>query len=306
MSGLSRSGGIQAREMIGSYSMRAIGRRGAVALGCLMAIGCATRERVSSMQRRVDSLAATLTAVVRNLEAMPLNADRNRIGDTVTVSTIGVISAGDIHAPVVVVEFADFQCPFCRKHYFNTLPLVRSRYIATGKVRYVIRDLPLTSLHPLALDAAEAARCVAAQQPSLYWRFHDSVSQAQDHLSDSLLARLGREFGGGSSFARCWRSGQTRRSVEADASEAARAGLNSTPSFVVGLNKGADSVSGSIIRGAYPFDTFKALIDSLLKSSVAALPPNPGDSPASMRPLCGSTFCPEPKAVSTITPGGAK
>lgn len=241
--------------------------------------GCASDDRVSRLERRLDSLAVTLTAVVSRLDSSTVAGNAASGHDTATVSTVGVAAAGDAHAPVVIVEFTDYQCPFCQRHFASTLPAIRKAYIATGKVRYVIRDLPISSLHPFALPAAAAARCVAADSPSKYWAFHDSLFQLQQGLSEKLLTHLAQSLGLKTTWNQCRGSQQTKRAVDADLSAAHQIGLSGTPSFVIGLARPTDSISGIVIRGAYPFATFQAVVDSLIGSTTAAQSSRKGASP---------------------------
>jgi protein-disulfide isomerase len=77
---------------------------------------------------------------------------------------------GNPNAKLTLIEFSDYQCPFCRRHAENTLPSLDKEYIATGKVRYVFHDFPLEAIHPQAFKAAEAAHCAGEQQK--YWEMH--------------------------------------------------------------------------------------------------------------------------------------
>ena len=84
---------------------------------------------------------------------------------------------GSEDAPVTIIEFSDYQCPFCRKFWTETLPLIKSEYIDTGKVKFVYRDFPLASLHPMATPSAEAAECVrdVAGNDAAYFEYHDKI-----------------------------------------------------------------------------------------------------------------------------------
>lgn len=128
------------------------------------AAGCANRAasaRLTRMERRVDSLAVTVAAMNAYLQQ---NGPGGGAGkpESVTVDVVGE-ALGSPKAPVTIVEFTDFQCPFCGRRATETFPLLRAKYIATGKVRYVVRDFPLSQIHPFALPAARAARCAGAE-----------------------------------------------------------------------------------------------------------------------------------------------
>ncbi len=222
---------------------------------------CARDARVAQLERRVDSLAVTVTALVN---ARQRAAEAPALSESLTVSLAGAAVAGDPRAPVVIVEFTDYQCPFCGRHFETTLPEIRSRYVNTGKVRYVVRDMPLTDIHRYALGAAKAARCAAAQGAERYWRYHDALFTRQKEIADALFARLARQADLNlTAFNACTASPLTAALVERDASDGRRAGFNGTPGFVIGRAAG-DSVHGVVIRGAYPFALFQQAIDAAL------------------------------------------
>ncbi|MFQ6134874.1 MAG: DsbA family protein, partial [Nitrososphaerales archaeon] len=84
---------------------------------------------------------------------------------------------GSPDAPVTIIEFSDFQCPFCRRFFENTLQEIKRNYVDTGKVKFVYRDFPLASMHPFAEKAAEAANCASDQDR--YWQYHDLLFENQ-------------------------------------------------------------------------------------------------------------------------------
>jgi protein-disulfide isomerase len=96
---------------------------------------------------------------------------------SVVVSTDDDPSLGDPNAPVTIIEFSDFQCPYCRRFWEQTLPQLKSEYIDTGKVRLVYRDYPLSTIHPGALPAAMAAGC--ANEQGKFWEYHDQIFEEQ-------------------------------------------------------------------------------------------------------------------------------
>ncbi len=102
-----------------------------------------------------------------------------------------VVAVGDIatrgskNAPLTMIEFSDYQCPFCKRHAEQTVPVLIKDYVAAGKVRYAFRDFPLAAIHPLATKAAEAARCAGDQ--GKYWEMHDRLFARQDELQAEKL-----------------------------------------------------------------------------------------------------------------------
>ena|SRR5690348_1225241 len=237
-----------------------------VRVGVILALGsgisCASQEREQALERRVDSLATTLTTVVQRLSA---NGGAPAPQGSATVSASGVAVDGSDSAPVTIVEFTDYQCPFCGRHFSETLPGLRTAYVKTGKVRYIVRDLPIPSLHPYALPAAEAARCVAQMAPKLFWAYHDQIFAHQQTLSRRMLIRAAGQVGLDTTrVAACMMSSSIQAAIEKDRSEAQRVGFRSTPTFVIGQT-GADSIRGPVLNGAFPLSLFQQVIDSLLR-----------------------------------------
>lgn len=244
--------------------MSRLSRRSVLPL--LLVLGCARQDRVAQLERRVDSLAVTLTALVNARR----NGDAPTLSESLTVSLRGAATAGSRDAAVVIVEFTDYQCPFCGRHSSTTLPEIRAQYVKTGKVRYVVRDLPLTEIHPYSLGAAKAARCAAAQGDAHYWEYHDGLFAHQKQITDTLFATLARETRLRlPAFQTCVASLETATAVARDTAEARRAGLAGTPSFVIGRATG-DSVRGVLLRGAYPIELFRQAIDAALGAGAVA------------------------------------
>lgn len=167
---------------------------------------------------------------------------------------------GDPNAPVLIVEFSDYQCPFCLRHFQQTMPKLREQYIDTGKVRYVFKDFPLDSIHPQARKAAEAANCAGKQ--GQYWAMHDRLFAEQDRWAGNadavgvfkaFAADLGLDT---AAFAACLDGGETAAEIEEDVSEGLVAGVQGTPAFFI---------NGRFISGAQPFEVFQQVIESLLR-----------------------------------------
>jgi len=177
---------------------------------------------------------------------------------------------GNKNAPVEIIEFSDYQCPFCRKFWTETLPSIKSEYIDTGKVRFVYRDFPLTSLHPSAEPAAEAAECVREQGGNeAYFKMHDKIFSEQNKLdggdptagpvrgtvqfTSTDLKQWAKDIG--YDIDKCLDSGKFKSEVQKDLSDATAAGGQGTPYFVI---------NGKPLSGAQPFSAFKQVIDAEL------------------------------------------
>jgi len=173
---------------------------------------------------------------------------------------------GNPNAPVTIVEFSDFQCPFCSRFFKQTLPQLEENYINTGKVKLVYKDLPLDNLHPNARPAHIASEC--ADEQGKFWEYHDVLFTKQSEwqrlpsadLSSTLTvyaSDLGLQT---TSFESCLQSQDIADEVNKDTLEAASYGATGTPTFFIGTEK-----DGFIkLVGAQPYAAFQAVIDKQL------------------------------------------
>ena len=160
---------------------------------------------------------------------------------------------GDVNAPVTIVEFSDFECPFCAKFYSETMERLEKEYINTGKVKIVFRDFPL-GFHQNAQKAAEAAEC--ADDQGKFWEMHDIIFENQKSLSLSSLKQWAGQIGlDTGEFNSCLDSGKHAGEVQDDFKEGANYGVSGTPGFFI---------NGIPLVGAQPFSSFKEIIDSEL------------------------------------------
>lgn len=172
---------------------------------------------------------------------------------------------GDRSAKLTMIEFSDYQCPFCARHFREILPQIEREYIKSGKVKYVFRDFPLESIHKEAFKAAEAAHCAGDQ--GKYWEMHDQLFANQHALGlEGLLLHaqgLGIDLQG---FRRCLDSGKHATKIRQDIADGQKAVVNATPTFFLGLTEPNDSKVKAlrVIRGAQPYVRFKEAIDGLL------------------------------------------
>ena len=173
---------------------------------------------------------------------------------------------GDPNAPVTIIEFSDFQCPFCSRFFQQTLPQIERDYIDTGKVKFVYRDLPIDSLHPNARPAHIAAEC--ADEQGKFWDYHDVLFEKQSEWNrltaadlQSTLTQYASDLGlQSSAFENCLKSEKIADEVNRDALDAASVGATGTPAFYIGTEK-----DGFIkLSGAQPYPNFQAAIDAQL------------------------------------------
>ena len=180
---------------------------------------------------------------------------------TANVATLGNPILGDLKAPVTIVEFTDFQCPYCRKFYLRAYKELKKQYIDTGKLRFVLRDLPL-GFHQYAKPAAISAHCAGEQDK--FWQMHDALFEGGKFTPTDIQGyakTIGLE---NTAFKSCLASGRYDKGIKQDVTDASKAGITGTPGFVVGRTTD-NMVQGTLISGMRSFNTFKAEIDKLLK-----------------------------------------
>lgn len=179
-------------------------------------------------------------------------------GEPIDVSIEGSPTKGNKNAKVTIVEFTDYQCPFCAKFYSDSYKQIIKDYVDTGKVLYVAKDFPL-NFHSEAKKAAESARCVRDQKGDTgYFRMHDKLFENQASLSLSNYKSWARELGvDGKKFDECLDSGKFADEVSADLAYGQQIGISGTPGFFV---------NGVLVSGAQPYSVFKQLIDKGLNA----------------------------------------
>ena len=162
---------------------------------------------------------------------------------------------GNPDATVTIVEFSDYECPFCARFYSQTYDQIIEQYVDTGKVNLVFRDFPL-SFHPNAQKAAEAAECAGEQ--GKYYEMHDKIFDNQQALSVTGYKQWASEIGlDTAKFNSCLDSGQMASEVQKDFQDGQAAGVRGTPAFLV---------NGKLISGAQPFQVFEQVIEAELAS----------------------------------------
>jgi len=172
----------------------------------------------------------------------------------------GAPMLGNPDAPVTIVEYSDYECPFCARFFNNTLARIKSEYIDTGKAKFVYKDFPLSSIHFQAQKAAETARCVRDQLgDNGYWAMHDILFGRQQLLGDSSFKQWARSLGvNGSEFDSCLDSGKFAGAVTDDLNEGAALGVSGTPTFFINDMK---------VVGAVPYEQIAAVIEAELSAA---------------------------------------
>ncbi|MFB5607758.1 MAG: DsbA family protein [Candidatus Nitrosomaritimum yanchengensis] len=173
---------------------------------------------------------------------------------------------GDPNAPITIVEFSDFQCPFCARFHVQTLPSIIEEYIAEGKVNLVYRDFPIQSIHPNALPAAVAAEC--ADEQGKYWEYHDTLFEKQNswnrldsNTAITTFSQYATDIGlEQEQFDSCLQTGKYLEEVQGDLRDGREYDITGTPGFFIGN----EDIGFVKVNGAQPFEVFKSIIDAQL------------------------------------------
>lgn len=195
--------------------------------------------------------AVTGNAVLKQLESKP-QVDESQPSRS-DVSADDDPFKGSKNAPVTIIEFSDFQCPFCARFVAQTLPLIEENYIKTGKVKLVYRDFPL-SFHPNAQKAAEAAEC--ADEQDKFWQYHDKIFQNQNALDTSSLKQYAKDLGlNTKEFDNCLDTSKMASEIQQDFSDGLKYSVSGTPTFFI---------NGISLVGTQPYSIFQQIIEQEL------------------------------------------
>jgi protein-disulfide isomerase len=219
-------------------------------------------------------LGDVITAYARQAyDAMLAQQAPPQPAEPVDVPLENAYAIGDPNAPVTIVEYTDFQCPFCARHTLQTFAQIEEDMVETGQVRYVFKDFPLTSIHPQATLAAEAARCAGAQNAAeeAYVAMHNILFDKQEEWSGQadaadLFADYAAEIGlDRESVATCLETHEFEADVLADMQEGMDIGVRGTPAFLI---------NGHLVSGAQPFEVFEQVVETLIAETAAPVASN--------------------------------
>lgn len=177
---------------------------------------------------------------------------------------------GNGNAKVTMIDFTDYECPFCKRYFDQTYLQLKKDYIDTGKIKYVARDLPL-SFHANAHKEAQAAECAREQGgDEAYFRYHDEIFKRTTSNGTGLalteLSGIANDLGlDGQALQSCLDTDRYKDEVDKDLADAATVGATGTPTFFIGKSSPDGVITGTKIVGAQPYSAFKAEIDKQLK-----------------------------------------
>jgi protein-disulfide isomerase len=225
------------------------------------------RQEIEALKQGQQEIQKQLAEIKRLLQARPTAAAPSGADVKGKIFDLGENPVkGDPTARLTLVEFTDYQCPYCSRHATQTHPHIEKDYIATGKIRYSLLDLPLERIHPKAFKGAQVAHCAGEQ--GKYWEMHDRLFQHQKTLEPWNAHAEALELDV-AKFEECLDGDKYAKAVRRDMAEARKAGATGTPSFVLGRSDPNDptKVTGiAFLRGAQPYASFKSAIDRAFAS----------------------------------------
>jgi protein-disulfide isomerase len=174
----------------------------------------------------------------------------------------GVNMLGRKEAPITIVEYTDYQCPFCQRFHVSAYPEIKKNYIDTGKVRFFSKDLPL-DFHPNAMRAAMSARCAGEQ--GKFWEMRVTLMRNANLLTTEYITKTAADLKlDAKPFASCTASAKYDADIQSEIQEGTKLGVGGTPTFVMGKTT-PNVVEGPVLMGALPYAQFDAKLKELLR-----------------------------------------
>jgi len=231
------------------------GESGTAAADALAACGAGAVAAAYSLDSQTGAWSRWFAGKPDVSNLAPLNDMQGVLALGSNVSVDDDPSWGPADAPVTVVEFSDFQCPYCARFVTDTYPQIKQQY--EGKIRFVFRDFPLSTIHENAEKAAEAAGC--ANEQGKFWEYHDILFNNQQALDVASLKNYASQLGlDTAAFNQCLDSGTRAQEIQKDYQDGISYGVQGTPAFFV---------NGLLVSGAQPLSVFQSAIDAALQEA---------------------------------------
>ena len=225
------------------------------------------RQEVQELKAQQQVILDRLDDLKKLLRGGPPAPQQVKLPDSLGIG--GETFRGAPTATVAIIEYGDFECPFCRRFQQSTFPQILDTYVKTGKVRYIYRDMPLP-FHAHAMPAAQAVHCAAEQ--GKYWQMYDSLFTDQIAQNTGELDERAKKAGlDTAKLDSCMTSARSVPAIQRGAAEAAKMEIDGTPTFLIGTvapNGDVVSVKASVV-GAQPFEAFQAAVEPLLAPAKA-------------------------------------
>jgi protein-disulfide isomerase len=237
-----------------------------ILLAALAPLTLAAQQSEGITRQQADEIITELRQIrqllqQQNTKAAPAPAPEPQ-PQRATMKLDGAPMLGVKTAPLTIVEFTDYQCPFCQRFHTTTFNDIKKNYIDTGKARFFSRDMPL-DFHPNAMRAAQAARC--AQEQGKYWQLRDVMGANPNNLDMASILKFATDLKmDGPALKSCIESEKYKASVQTDTVEAMKIGAQGTPTFIIGKST-PDGVDGEVMMGALPFPMFEDKLKTMSK-----------------------------------------
>ena len=222
-------------------------------------------KQLSEVRQELKNLQSEIKELKEIIKKQPV-AQPSRAANNVNkeLSIADTPFLGDNKAKIVVVEFSDYQCPYCRRHFKQTMPELRKNYIETGKIQYHMKQFPL-AFHSKAKGASVAALCMGKQNESAYWQAHESIFNGETSLERDAYLQMARNLKLDiTEYKNCLNDKTVASRVDREFFEGESVGVSGTPAFLIGKLQGDKVVQARLLAGARPYASFVRVIDQLL------------------------------------------
>lgn len=235
-----------------------------VGVALLSVSGCASRSDIEALKKEVEALKTAQAQLAKQVGgARPPQQQPRALPASIDLT--GAPFKGSATATVALVEYSDYECPFCIRHFTQVMPQIQQAYIDTNKIRYMFRDFPIDELHPQSIRGHVAAHCALEQNK--FWPMHDRLfTKAGTHTPDELAKRANEIGLNASAFGACIAADKYSASIRQSTGFAISLGASGTPFFVVGKfdPKTNQLTPIKAIPGAFPYAQFQQYIDAAL------------------------------------------
>jgi protein-disulfide isomerase len=225
----------------------------------------ALREQNTAIKKELSALREKVEALEKQQAALQGAGDERASGEPKSVRFDPARLRGSASADVAIIEFTDYQCPYCGRHHKKVYPKIERELIETGKARYAVMDFPLP-MHDKAVGASMAARC--AKEQEAFWRMHHALFSNQQELGQELYMEQAKRLGlDGDDLRACLDDEAKRRAVNDSVVYGQKVGVKGTPHFVIGRIKGDRVVDVTSVSGVQPYGVFESRVKRLQESA---------------------------------------
>ena len=223
-------------------------------------------RQLQDIQKQLREMRAEMAGLSGRLEKIEALIPSPVKPEKLTVNLNGAPRLGARNAKVGMVEFSDYQCPYCRRFHLETFPQLQKSYIDSGKLVFAVKNFPL-DFHPLAMDAAMAVSCARRQNIKAFWDVQGELFSHQDRLGKDFYNELVKRYGlDQKKFSNCLAENKQREAIAQDLKYAQSLGVEGTPTFFIGRIEGDRLVDAVRVVGAQPARVFTRVLDSFIKA----------------------------------------